>query len=177
VLGGGPIGAACLLAARAAGATRIVVVEPLARRRALATSLGASNVCDPATDPVHRQIKAITDGLGADVVFECSGVPDALEAALKSTRRRGTVVVPALGKDSYVVDGRQLVLHERRILGSLGYNYDLPRVLALIAAGRLEPAPLITGVHDLADAVGVIEALAEAPDSQVKVLIRPGGAA
>lgn len=175
VLGGGPVGAACLLAARASGATRLVVVEPAPTRRELAHVLGADHTLDPADGPIHRQIKSITDGVGADVVIEASGVPSALEAALKSATRRGTVVVPAIGKDSYVVDGRQIVLHERRVIGTLGYNYDLPRVLALVATRRMDPRPLITGVVGLDEAAAAITRLAEHPEDHMKLLVRPGG--
>lgn len=172
VIGAGPIGAASVLAARAAGAVQVMVAEPVPERRELLMCLGATATFDPAEYPVHRAVRQATGGDGADVVIETSGAAGSLQTALKSTRRRGTVVIPALGNADYELDGRQVVLYERRLIGSLGYNRDLPRVLDLIATGAISPEPMISGIFGLADGPRVFEEMASRAGGHFKPLVR-----
>jgi (R,R)-butanediol dehydrogenase/meso-butanediol dehydrogenase/diacetyl reductase len=71
ILGAGPIGVSVLLAARQAGAASIVVVEPMAARRAFARAAGASAVCAPDA-PLAAGLLASDPG-GLDGIFECCG--------------------------------------------------------------------------------------------------------
>lgn len=175
VIGGGPIGAACTLAARAAGAVTVIVAEPLPERRRLLMQLGATMTTDPAESAVHRVVRRETAGQGADIAIETSGAGSSLETALKSTRRRGTVVIPALSDARYELDGRQVVLYERRLIGSLGYNWDLPRVLSLISGGAISPEPMISGVFPLARAADVLAEMAARAGGHFKALIEVSG--
>jgi len=77
------------LARRTAG--RLVVVDPLPKRRILARSLGADVAVGP--EEAGEAVRAASDGRGADVVFEASGVPQALQQAIRVTGREGTIGV------------------------------------------------------------------------------------
>ncbi len=91
LIGAGPMGLMHLIAARALGATTLVVSEPDPARRELAHAFGASNVLDPqADDPVRATLEA-TDGLGADAVVVTAGLPDVVPVALAAVRRQGVV--------------------------------------------------------------------------------------
>jgi (R,R)-butanediol dehydrogenase / meso-butanediol dehydrogenase / diacetyl reductase len=63
------------------------------------------------------------------------------------------------------------VLYERSLIGSLGYANDLPRVAAMIAAGRLDAERLITKVVPLAETPDELQRLAEQPGGDIKVLV------
>lgn len=174
VLGFGAIGACTALVAAALGLD-VLVSEPGEARRARAQALGF-RVHAPAGEPrdVARAVRAATGG-GAQVVVDASGAPAALEAAPDMTRRGGRIVVVGLPKRSPHLDAARLVLYERSLIGSLGYAHDLPRVAAMIAAGRLDPEPLITKTVPLARAPEEIARLASAPDGDVKVMVAVGG--
>lgn len=77
------------LARRTAG--RLVVVDPLPMRRRLALALGADEAVEPGK--VEATVRAASHGRGADVVFEATGAPTALQQAIRVTGREGTVVV------------------------------------------------------------------------------------
>src|SRR5579872_3286380 len=94
ISGVGPIGALVLLAAKAAGASLIIVAEPNPNRRALAKSLVAeAHVLDPKTTDIAAYGREHTeDGVGVDVALECVGLEASLNTCANAVRRRGTVV-------------------------------------------------------------------------------------
>lgn len=175
IVGAGPIGIATLLSARAAGASAIYVSEPNASRRAAAIAAGATEVFDPAEVEVRREVYLKTHRTGPDVAVDATGIPSLIETAVSAVRRGGRVVVAGLGPGAIDLDVRSLVLYERTVMGSLGYNRDIPRVLDLVAAGRLDATPLLSAVHPLHDALAVFEELDAARGAQLKVLLSMEG--
>jgi 2-desacetyl-2-hydroxyethyl bacteriochlorophyllide A dehydrogenase len=91
VLGQGVVGMLIGLLARRNGAGRLVVVDGFERRRALARRLGAELALAPDADLADR-LREATDGRGADLVFEASGNPAALQTAVDAVAPHGTVV-------------------------------------------------------------------------------------
>jgi 2-desacetyl-2-hydroxyethyl bacteriochlorophyllide A dehydrogenase len=92
VFGQGTVGLLIGLLARRNGAGRLIVVDAYERRRALARHLGADEVFAPAADLAGR-LRDATAGRGADLVFEASGNPAALQTALDAVATHATVVV------------------------------------------------------------------------------------
>jgi (R,R)-butanediol dehydrogenase/meso-butanediol dehydrogenase/diacetyl reductase len=170
VLGFGPIGATTAVVAAALGLD-VLVSEPSPSRRARADDLGFHTLApEGSTRDVARAVRHKTGG-GADLVVDCSGVPAALEAAPDMTLRGGTIVVVGLPKRPPEIDAARLVLYERAVVGSLGYAHDLPRVASMIAAGHLDPEPLITSEVRLEDVPSELERLATDPGADLKVLV------
>jgi (R,R)-butanediol dehydrogenase/meso-butanediol dehydrogenase/diacetyl reductase len=175
VVGYGPIGACTALVARALG-LEALVLEMHPGRRARAEAEGFATL-EPGGDPreVAKAVRGLTGGLGAEIVVDCSGAVPALEAALEMTTRGGRIVVAGIPKQPIPVDAGRMVLYERSLHATLGYANDLPRVAAMIAAGLLEPASMITRRAPLAETPAEIERLASNPGDDVKVLIEVGG--
>ena len=96
VLGGGPIGLFTAQAARAAGASRVILSEPAPARARAALELGADAVVDPTSGDAVEEVLAHTNGLGPDVVFDCAGAPPTLDQAMNMVRREGQVMLVAL---------------------------------------------------------------------------------
>ena len=175
VLGGGPIGVAVVLAARMAGVAGLYVSEPLKERRELLGSLGVTETFDPREADVRREVFLRTGRIGPDVVVDATGVPGLASLAVNSVRRGGRVVLAGVGHGSVEFELGQLVFYERTVLGSLGYNFDIPRVIDLMSTGRLDASPLITGRFPLSAGVGAFEDLAADRARHLKVLITPKG--
>jgi (R,R)-butanediol dehydrogenase/meso-butanediol dehydrogenase/diacetyl reductase len=173
LLGAGPIGVAALLMARLAGAAGIYVSEPLPDRAAAAHQLGATEVFDPAAADVRREVFLRTGRIGPDVVIEATGRPELVELAVTTVRRGGRVVLAGLSDGSASLPIKQIVPFERTITGSLGYNFEIPRVLDLLATGRLVADGLLTGTHPLADGVEVFAELGAGRGGHLKVLLTP----
>jgi len=64
------------------------------------------------------------------------------------------------------------VLFERTLVGSLGYNFDIPRVLDLMSTGQIDAAPLLTDVRPLSAGPSTLEELSS-PNQHIKVLLNP----
>ncbi|MCX4815175.1 alcohol dehydrogenase catalytic domain-containing protein [Streptomyces sp. NBC_01239] len=175
VLGGGPIGFAVVLAARLAGAAGLYVSEPLKERRERLLEVGVTEAFDPRETDVRRELFVRTGRIGPDVVIDATGVPALAAQAVATVRRGGRVVLAGVGHGSVEIEMGQLVFYERTLLGTLGYNFDIPRVIDLMSTGRLDASPLLTGRFSLTDGAGVFEDLAADRARHLKVLLTPKG--
>jgi len=95
VLGVGPLGLCHLVKAKLLGAGKLIATDRFPSRLALAEAFGAGLTMQAeATDMAERiaRVREHTDGLGADIVLDCSGVPATFVEALKMVRVGGVVV-------------------------------------------------------------------------------------
>jgi (R,R)-butanediol dehydrogenase/meso-butanediol dehydrogenase/diacetyl reductase len=173
VLGAGPIGISALVGALTSGAAAVYVSEPSPARAEHALAFGATAVFDPTAVDVRREVFGLTGRIGPDIVVDATGRPELIDLAVRTTRRGGRVVVTGVSDSTLSVDLRHLVLFERTIYGSLGYNFDIPRALELMATGRVDPQRLITDVRPLRDGRAVLDELAADRGTQLKVLLTP----
>ncbi len=163
VLGAGGIGISIVQGAAIAGAARIIVSDPSESRREQAMRFGASDVIDPTVDDVTAQVTAMT-GIGVDVAFEAVGSGPLVETALASTRSGGSVVMVGAApiEDVVPVSPVMMMFTEKKIMGSLlGSCWaprDIPRLIALWQAGRLDLDGMITARRPLEE---VNEAIAD----------------
>ena len=172
VIGFGVIGTFAAMASRIASAD-VVVIEADAARREIARSLGFECVIDARAPKLAGEIRALTDGLGADTVIDCTGQPGVVASALRLARRGGSVVVAGISLEPELVDLKQVVLFERRIVGTLGYRNDLPRVLGLMSAGTLDASRLVTEEIPLEQTVTHgLDVLARREGDRFKILVR-----
>ncbi|OBT82487.1 hypothetical protein VE02_08160 [Pseudogymnoascus sp. 03VT05] len=92
VLGAGPIGISVVIGLKAHGVQKIYVSEPSSQRAAQAVAAGATEVFNPLEKDVYSSIQAVSDGLGAHILFECAGVQSALDVALTGARGKATII-------------------------------------------------------------------------------------
>jgi threonine dehydrogenase-like Zn-dependent dehydrogenase len=137
VLGGGAIGLFTALVARARGATRVLVGEPFPARRSRAETLGLETF-DPVSEPVAEAVARRIRPEGADVVFECVGSEETINACLAATRKGGRAVVVGNAPATVAIDGLALQRGDRSLVGVLMYDHaDLLDGMELLAAGLL----------------------------------------
>jgi len=173
IVGAGPIGLAAVLMARLVSPSRVVVVEPAASRRALATQIGADVTLgseDP--DAVEEVVLSLTAGLGADVVIEAVGLPEAFELCTRLVRPGGHVA-------NVGVHGRPVTLHletlwikDVTITTGLVDTRTTPTLLRLLADQQIDPTPLVThrfALDDMPTAYDVFSRPAET--GAVKVVL------
>lgn len=136
VYGVGGVGLALVQVLQLAGA-RVLAVGRGEPRLALARELGAETV--NATDgDVAAQVRALTGGHGADVVFELVGTAETGAAALACLGKKGAVVYVGYSFDQVPLTPLALVVPEQRILTSVGNRRsELVEVLAMAARGEL----------------------------------------
>jgi S-(hydroxymethyl)glutathione dehydrogenase / alcohol dehydrogenase len=165
VLGAGGIGIAVIQGARLAGASVVVAVDPVADRREAALRFGATHAIDPTDTDVTAFCMDLT-GIGMDYCFEAAGQAALLEQGIASSRAGGTTVgVGAAPIDQGIsipmVAG--FTATEKRLigclLGSVHAHRDIPRLLALAKAGRLDLAGMITDRYPLDDVTAAVDNL------------------
>jgi L-iditol 2-dehydrogenase len=170
VIGGGPIGLLCTMAAATMGAS-VTLVEPQEQRRDLGLQIGATRALDPSASPLAEQASEVTRGRGFDVVIEAAGVPAAMASALPIAGLGARLVFVGIdvGGSAPVEIGlvQSKALQVRGIIGSAGL---WPRTIRFMATSGLDPTPLLTATFSLHDAPAALEA-ARDTSRNVKVQI------
>jgi len=154
VLGAGSMGLLHLLVLRAAlPGIQVIMVDPEPDRRAMAARLGATISAVPGGDALQA-VRRISNGLGADAVFDTVGGAQVLDGGLELSRQGGTVVLFAHAPDGARAsfDLNQLFKYERRVLGTYsGALAEQAAVFDLVRTGALDPSPLVTHQMPLDD--------------------------
>jgi L-iditol 2-dehydrogenase len=170
VIGGGPIGLLCTLAAATMGGT-VTLVEPQAHRRALGLEIGARHVIDAGDGELEGEVAEATGGRGFDVVIEAAGVPAAMASAFPIAGHGARIVFVGIdvGGTAPVQIGliQSKALQVRGIIGSAGM---WPRTIRFMASSGVDPAPLLTATFPLAEGAAALEA-ARDTSKNVKVQI------
>jgi (R,R)-butanediol dehydrogenase/meso-butanediol dehydrogenase/diacetyl reductase len=174
IVGAGPIGLMCLLAARIRGVKRIAVVEIAERRLVAAKACGADDVINPAAGDPEKQALDLTNGQSFDVVMECAGQPASVLLAGKITRTRGRLVIMGVFDKPAAIDLSDLVFREKTISGSMSGYGVYEETIRIMSDSRFRGDLLITdriGLDNLVDQ-GYYGLLNE-KDKHVKILVRP----
>ena len=144
VLGLGPVGLCAVQAALAAGAAQVFAIDTVEQRLALAGEFGATPLHLTEDEP-KRAVRAATEGIGADVVVDAVGDPGPLELAVSLARDAGTVSgIGAYAGRGEVPLGLAWLKGLQLRLGLANVIAHVDRVLALLEAGKLDPAPMVT---------------------------------
>ncbi len=173
VIGAGPIGLLVLQCARIAGAGTTVVVEPEPTRARLAAELGATEVIDPRTASVDEAVRSACGRLGADVVFECAGLPETIDQSVSLVRRGGVVSLVGLATVPARISPASWLSREVRLVASIGYLHEEFEVAMQLAAdGRLRLSPLHSGTVSLDELEPAFQRLLSG-GGDVKLLVDP----
>ena len=168
VQGCGPIGLLTLQCVRAIGAGRLVAIEPTEHRRALALACGADEVMTP--DDAHAEFARH----GADVVFECAGVPATVQRAIDLVRRGGTVNLVGLASGTASVSPGAWLIKEATVAASLGYlHHEFAQAMNLMVDGKIQVLTLHDRTVSLHDLPAAMAELADDPSSATKILVDP----
>ncbi|RLA45745.1 MAG: alcohol dehydrogenase [Gammaproteobacteria bacterium] len=149
VIGCGGVGLSIIQGARIAGANRIIAVDTLPWKLELAAKMGATDGVNATEVNAIEAVRELTSG-GVDYAFEAIGVKQTVEQACGMARRGGAAVivgvVPAGTKIEF--DGLDLVLQQKRILGSImgsnRFRIDMPRYVEFYMSGRLQLDEMIS---------------------------------
>jgi L-iditol 2-dehydrogenase len=158
VIGGGPIGLLCAMAAATLGAS-VTLIEPQAHRRALGLEIGAKRAIDPSAAPLAEQAAEATRGRGFDVVIEAAGVPSAMASAFPVAALGARIVFVGIdvGGTTAVEVGlvQSKALQVRGIIGSAGL---WPRTIRFMARSGVDPTPLLTATFPLGEGTAALDA-------------------
>jgi 2-desacetyl-2-hydroxyethyl bacteriochlorophyllide A dehydrogenase len=171
VLGLGPVGLCAVQAARAAGAARVIAIDSVPDRLAMAESFGATAVHLSEGDP-RAAAREASEGRGVDVCIDAVGHPQAFDLALRITRKRGTVqAVGVYAERAEVHMGLLWIKSLCVCAGHANVISHVDRVLAMMSAGLLDPTPLVTH-HMSLDEAPEAYALYDRREA-LKIVLRP----
>jgi len=171
VIGAGPIGLVTVLAAVAAGCARVIVSDVDDAKLALARSLGPVTTVNVREGSLDETVMALTDGWGADVVYECSGNEAAAAGVFGPLAPGGVVVLVGIPLSPVAYDVAAAQIKEARVEHVFRYAHVFDRCIAMLAAGTIDVGPLITRTFPFAQSVEAFELAASAPAGEVKMQI------
>ena len=154
VIGCGGVGLCIVQGCRLAGCNPIVALDLVDRKLQFARQMGATHTIDAASEDALERLRRITGG-GAEYVFDSVGSPRTVPEALEAARPGGTATIVGLYgfKEEVPISSATLVLQNKRLLGSfmgsVRPRLDLPRLIELYRAGRLQLDELITRRYTL----------------------------
>jgi L-iditol 2-dehydrogenase len=168
IFGAGPVGLCCLAAASGHGAG-VVVVDPVAERREIATKMGALAAVAPGED-LGARLEDLA-GEAPQVVIEASGNPQAMAAAIDVAAFEGRIVFVGIetGERSNVLLG-QFQSKALRARGIIGSPNVWPAALRFLARTGIDLTPVITATFPLEAATEALEA-ARRTDENIKVQV------
>ena len=150
IMGSGPVGIAACAILRRSGAASVIISEPSKSRRDMALSMGATHAIDPTDTNAAEAVLDITNGMGANLILEATGLPSIVWPDIERIIWEGrtlnsTVVIVARADDKIPVNGEVFQVRRANIVGSQGHSGHgtFPRVISCMAAG-MDVTPLIT---------------------------------
>ena len=176
IFGAGGVGLSALMAARSAGAGTVIVVDPVASKRALAAELGATETLDGKEADLVEQLREKCAG-GADYAFEAAGLPFLATIAFDAIRPGGMVVLVGVPADGEKVSfaANVLVRSEKIVTGTFYGSarpaLDMPLIMRLYAENKFPLDRFITERYPLE---GVNEAFAAMLEGRVvRAVLKP----
>lgn len=172
VLGAGPIGTMVAIAALAGGCARVVVADLAQPKLDIAAQYQGVIPVNIREQDLAAEVSMLTEGWGADVVFECSGSAKAWETVMALPRPGGTIVAVGLPVNPVGFDVSAAMTKELRVETVFRYAHQYHRAIALIASGKVDLKPLISETFDFADSIKAFDRAVEARPTDVKLQIR-----
>lgn len=164
VIGLGGVGLSVVQAARIAGASAIIAVDPVASRRDAALAGGATHACAP--DEAAPLAKQVAPPFGPDAVFDAAGIVATQKQAVDLVRPGGQAIFVGMSgaTDEVALSGFRLSYMQKTLkgcfMGSTDPVRDVPIIVDLWRTGRLDLASMITaraGLDDVEDAFAAME--------------------
>ncbi|HEY3285153.1 MAG TPA: NAD(P)-dependent alcohol dehydrogenase [Armatimonadota bacterium] len=172
VMGAGTIGMVTALASLAGGCSRVVITDVQQPKLDLAATLGPITPVNVARQSLVEVVHGMTDGWGADIVFEASGAEKAIGSVFEPLCPGGAVVLIGMPGAPVPYDVVAAQVKEARVEHIFRYAHVYPRALALMGSGRIDLRPLITNKFAFHQAQEAFDFACAPPPSSVKAQIQ-----
>jgi L-iditol 2-dehydrogenase len=174
VIGAGMIGLLTLQAAKAAGASQVLIADIDRSRLERAEKLGADATLLLSGTELVEEILRRTGGRGVDLVLEAVGRDETIAASIASVRKGGTVTLIGNISPQVKIPLQVVVSRQIRLQGSCASSGEYPEAMELLANGKIKVKPLITAVAPLSDGPSWFARLHAGEPNLMKVVLDPG---
>ncbi|QDY71103.1 NAD(P)-dependent alcohol dehydrogenase [Qingshengfaniella alkalisoli] len=172
VSGAGPIGMMVALAALAGGCAKVIVTDLAQPKLDIIGAYDGIDTVNIRDKSAAQSVAEATDGWGADIVFECSGAAPAVLGMHELARPGGAIVLVGMPVDPVPVDIVGLQAKELRLETVFRYANVYDRAIALMASGKVDLRPLVSGTIPFEDSIAGFDRAVEARETDVKLQIR-----
>jgi len=172
VMGAGPIGNVTALAALAGGCSQIVMTDVQQPKLDLATKLGPIRPVNLTKENLGEVVDDLTEGWGADIVFEASGAPAAIKTMHEPLCPGGRIVSIGLPIQPVPIDVGALNPKAPSIEFVFRYANVFPRALALMTSGKIDLKPLINRTFEFRESIDAFNFALHLPPDCVKAQIQ-----
>lgn len=175
VLGCGMMGLAAITALKMSGASLIMASEVVDRKAGIAKKLGADVVFNPKEVDLKEKVFEMTDGIGVDVVFDCSGIPDVFKTAPDFLKPRGQVLMVGIITHDTPIFPINFTVGEKSLQATLVYVNEYPLMIDLLSKKGAPPvSEIITSKIKLSEIIdkGFDKILAPGNDD-TKIIVEP----
>jgi alcohol dehydrogenase len=162
IVGAGPIGLAAIMTAKLFTPARIIAIDLADARLEKALEFGADVAVNNGSEDAVQRVQELTGGLGADVAIEAVGVPDTFELCAELVRPGGHIANVGVHGHPATLHLETLWIRDITIKTGLVDTFTTPRLLDLIAAGRLDPTPFATHRFDLEETMEAYDVFGQA---------------
>ncbi|CAG9772151.1 unnamed protein product [Ceutorhynchus assimilis] len=175
VLGSGPFGLLTMQAARAYGASSVVVLDIDPFKLSKAMEMGADCTIDCKKLPEQEVVRQIHDLLGnlPNKTFACSCYEKAIRVGILATATCGKIVIAAFGANDQCLPIMDSFHKEMEIICSIGYANDYQTAIDMVTRGKVDPRPVVTHHFKMCDAIKAYELAANENQRQLKIFIHP----
>lgn len=170
VTGAGTIGLVTAMAALAGGCSKVIITDIIQEKLDLASRFGMVPV-NVTRQNLNDIVSGITDGWGADVVFEASGNEAAISRIFESLCPGGRVVFIGMPVSPVPIDIVSAQAKEARIETIFRYAHVYPRALSLMESGKVNVKPLITERYKFEESIEAFEYAVNPKPTTIKVVI------
>ncbi len=155
VMGGGPIGMIMMQLAKNAGASKVIMSEPVEEKREQALKLGATKTIDPLHEDVEAVLAEYCENV--NVVIECVGNVHTQADAVRFAGKGATIMYFGLAapEESFPIRPDDIFKKELHITSSYINPYSFERAIQILESGTVELESLITNVVPLDDIADV----------------------
>lgn len=166
--GGGTIGQLVAMVAKAFGAGRITVSDPVEARRSFALEHGVHAAVDPVADSLIDLGREESRG-GWDIVFDASGQEQAIAEGIGVVRKGGRFVQIGTIAKPITIPANLIMVKELDFLGTFRYNHDFPAALTLLAERRIPAMDIVTKTFPFSESPQAFAAAASGAELKVHV--------
>jgi len=174
VVGAGMIGLFVIQVLRAKGCGKIIAIDLEDEKLTLAKDLGADFTLNPSRDDVKKEVFALSEGRGADVVFEVVGISDTVKTAIETARKGATVTLIGNLSPSVELPLQAVVTQQIRLQGSCAICGEYPAVLDMIERKAINVDAILSAEAPLSEGADWFKRLYDKETGLIKVVLIPG---
>lgn len=171
VIGSGPIGILTALSALAGGCAEVIIADIADTKLSIAGQYQGIHPINSKKEDLPAKVHSMTDGMGVDILFECSGAEAVITNMTAFMAPGSTAVLVGMPIEPAKVDIVSAQAKEITFKTIFRYVNMYPRTIRLMASGKLNLKPLISKVYKFQDSIEAFDRAASANPNDVKIII------